>query len=333
MFQAATSFAALLGLLLAAGSARAQGQGPPPPASEPAEARLSPDAIELSDQLQTKMGEIQDGGDWHSRVLPDLIDRVAQMNPLAEEAFGQLENPSYRKLTQLPNAYRAQPIRHRVYVATVTPMPPSRRFPTDKTFWILGCWSAESKEGYNDKPIMVLSTVDPSPHLGQPDAVNPEDDTRFYRRKGTVRKLEIAAILYKVAQGRNIDVQTGAPEQGPQRKWPVLISWQIGTTTQVRGWMDKALPFVLAGGLLVLLLAFSWVWKRVRAQRKQGAGVRKYQPLRNEEQQEIEQIEQQGHVPVEDPQKAQADGPVDPALTEAAREYRKQEGSDADHTD
>ncbi len=329
MYRAPTYAIALLGLLLVAGYAHAQQE----PSPGPTESDLSPDAIELSDQMRTKMREVRDGGDWHSRVLPDLIDRVARMQTLSAEAFRGLESPSYRKLTQLPNAYRAQPIRHWVYVATVTPMPPSRRFPTEKTFWILGCWSAESKEGYNDKPMMVLSTVDPSPLLGQPDAINPKDETRFYRRKGSTRKLEVAAILYKVAQGETIDVQTGAPDPGPQRKWPVLISWQLGPTAQPSGWMDRALPFVLAGGVLVLLLAFSWVWKRVRAQRKQDSRLRKYKPLRDEDQQHAEQIAPQGPSADDAQQAEQADGPVDPALTEAAREYRKQEGSDADHTD
>ncbi len=316
MKHARTILAVLLVLpVLAVGQAPATDPGPE------RESNISPFAIDIPESMRVALRDVQDKGPWQDAVLAEMVDLVAGMDQVGPSGLESLERPHYQRLLTYPAHWRAQRISLPIFVAAVTKIEPSRQFPTAKAFWVLQGFSAQSPEGYQDRPLVVISTTDPTALLGQPDREDSRRGTKFFTTRESIRKLQIAAILYKIAEGETFDLATGAPDD--TARFPVFVTNQLGVDSgQVAG-QDKTLLYIIAGAVLALLGGFYLLFRKVLAQRS-ARNTRQYEPLRDE--QEIEAAARESQ------EEEVEDGPVDEELAAAAREYRQREGYDKDDT-
>ena len=286
---------------------------PPVPGVVPAPTSLSPDAISLSDSLRTAMTDVRDGGSWNHTVLYKVMERLGEQDRLTAEQAAELEKPTYRKLLGVPDAYRLQPIQAVVIVGRVEAVK-AGQMAFDRPFWLIGGWYAGHPDETIHQPVTVVSLEDPTGLLPEPSRT--EGNVRYYAQKATIRqqRMELVAVLFKVAEGQLEDVSNPSATPPPQR-YPVLVAWQLKPASEAVGpW--PLLPYFIGAIIVVCAVAFYLLRRQIKAMRTGGSGQPeppRYRPLRDEP------VEPAAPVAPEP-----ADEAVDPSLADAARQYQQE---------
>lgn len=238
-----------------------------------------------------------------------LLRRALALPQLNERQYeSELSQISYDSLMDRPKQYRGTPIRLTVRVSRVDKWTPGKQFrpharwPKGKPIWWIGGLDLTGKQP-SKKDIILLSVVDPTPWLGQPD----QPDGSY----SVGRFLDVAGLFYKVYD----DMSKGTEKYPSQlRSYPVIVAWQVGRG-EVPGegsgnWMWWAGAITMA---IMIGLFFYFRRNASRIRRDTGTvGFRNYHPLRD-----VSAEEGKGDQPP-------VDGEVDPALREAAERFKKE---------
>jgi hypothetical protein len=303
--------AAVLAVSLAAGARET------PPAgqleSEPeAPLLISPDAIEMPEDLRQLLGDVSDAGAWHQKGLTELVDHVRTLETLSFERIQDLESPSHAKLLAAPRAYRAQAIRLSFVPRTVTRVEPSSQFPADQPFWVLRGFFHRQELAWS-QPVIVVTAFDPGQALPEPTRFL-DDGTGVYESPKLYR-LNVVGVFFKISQAPGEDLRTGETIDMPPA--PVVVAWQRYRIQAQARPTSYQLPVIIAA-VVVAVVGFFYIARRYLRQlkhnRKRESPVQRY---RRERQAREETSEQEDESDEEDP-------PVDPSLIEAASQYRKE---------
>ncbi|MFP4053897.1 MAG: hypothetical protein ACLFV7_08550 [Phycisphaerae bacterium] len=283
------------------------GEPPAPPATRPRADRLSPDAVELTDEQRRVVEDVRDRDrTLRSNALYVLLGKAMQMPAYGDEKLASLERPSYGRMMRTPAAFRAQPIQLDVYVMTVTELVVGEGLPLrpplkkgQKVWHISATLVGEDLDASRQMPLILISVADPSEEFGSLI----ESDTGA--DKGHFRRAQVAGLFFKTYEGVN--------RNGQRQVYPVVVVWQIGD----RGAMESELPpMQVFGFVIVALLAVGFGYrvlrKHVKQVRDSGKERAKYIPLRDADEPDKITPDREEETP---------DGPVDPDLAAAAEEH------------
>jgi hypothetical protein len=303
-------------LLLSAGRAAAQPPSQPaPPFSPVGPAPPLPRAQTVDQGLQLTEEELQALAPASQKIdqieepgLYVILRRAAAMPELTEAEREMLDQPSYVNLRDHPEVYRLRAMRIRLRVNRVFEAVAgtglsqySHWWPRGKPAWIIDGLAVSGGDPYRqDQPLRVVSVVAPD-NLPKPDKVQ-QDGAKVFFEPGPA--VEVAGVFYKVYRRRSIE--------GPPRDYPVIVAWQIaprGGRAEAFDSLSRPVGLIL----VIVALAAGFVFFKRRARR---AGEAARPPDRRP-----------GAADGRQPHTAQGDqqaGQVDPLLTAAVEEYRKQ---------
>jgi hypothetical protein len=300
-------------------------------APRPKAAKTVAQQVALTEREKIVLGDLQDHTDkFDETALYTMFAIAARMPKLERIQWHTVDRPAYVSLLADPDRYRATPLTMKVKVFLVRKRQAGvglsfrPQWDKDRPVWEMDCVQTGVPHE-DDKPLKVLSLVDPNSHIGPPD----ETDEFKRGRYKNGRAIRVAALFYKIFRAK--------AGTGELRDYPMMVGWQIeGAMSPLRiggGWGGLAgfLPLLLL--ILILAGGFYFTRRRLAKLKKSDAAARpRYRPLRYESD-EGPQAERDRPDEAEDEEKA--DGPVDPALASAAEEYlrEKEEADGADGKD
>jgi hypothetical protein len=245
-----------------------------------------------------------------------MLAKVASLPELGKKEFATLDRLIVPNLLRTPERYSGAPMAVKIEVYEVRKCMPddgdialTAPWPRNKPiWWITGRTSRPASKQI--EPLIVFSTVDPTPLLGEPDAAVGPNGSRKYPNFPIV---EVACVFYKLRRTRET-------QSGTLRDYPVVMAWQFGKGSMLSVIGQSAVdPRLLIPLLIVLVLivAFIVVRKRTRAAPAVRGPV--YQSKRFEMNAQPSADGDAPFVPrlAED----EDEGQVDPQLVEAAEQY------------
>jgi len=255
-----------------------------------------------------------------------LMGKVADLPPLKDADYYDLDRPAYRSFMQEPNRWFGRPMRMTVLVFQVEKLTvdngklnASIFWRKEAPIWKLYCLNAKA-ETPGLEPVTVYVPVDPTNILGQPP--HKSDHGRMgYEVPG--RRAEIAGVFLRNYQ----DVNRGGVDGRPTvREFPAVLAWQIAPPTE---WEKKTNAFSESHFILLLLAGFLILFLLMRARMARN---RREQPDTWESRHPMREADRMEEGDAEPPEEEEP-GPVDPQLAAAAKQYRKEKGIDEpDHT-
>ena len=301
---------ALAGLLLASAVAlptRADDAQSPPtnatPMSQPAA------ALEMTQVEQDALGDVIDRDTQLDQPAFYLLLSKAAGLAAADET-APLDRPAPESLLKYPNRWRGWPMTLTLRVYGVRKLLGADEL-SDSPHWASDrpVWQLSGLAGYGGQAVMVFSPLPPE-GLGQPARSGDHGEDVY----PTGPQIEIDGFFYKLWRHPSIE--------GTPAEFPVVVAWRSEPPLQPRDGSilgeNRLMPVLLLGGLAVL-----WVLIRRRTRRRGGKPATQGPTYRF----------RSGWT--EAPPKA-PDEPVDPRLTDAVEQYRKdrrrEEGDDAPHS-
>ncbi len=287
--------------------------------------------IRLTDEEKVVLSSIKDRtGEFDETPLYVMLAVAARAPKLDAIEWDQLDRPAYVNLLTDPNRYRATPLRTKVQVYYVTKLQPgaglnfSQFWPKDRPVWMMDCVPADTPM-QKEKPLRVFSIQDPTSLIGEPARVG-EHQRREYPRGPTVR---VAGLFYKLYRTR----EEGS---GKLRDYPQLVAWQLAQTIQsvpLGGFDFGQLAHMAPLAVIVIGLGalFYFTRKRLARLREQDRRDRpRPRPDRAARDRRSGAARQRKPRDGEDEEEddEEIDGPVDPDLTAAVRQFRRERGLD-----
>ena len=316
----------LAGVLLCS-AAVAVAEAEPAPATQPATAPavLPADLLDRVDAILT-LNETEKQTMLEARANPGvlaetgfrlMLAKVASLPELGDKDFDILDRPAVANLLRTPERYSATPMAMKIEVYEVRKCMPddgdialTAPWPRNKPiWWIIGRTSRPASKQI--EPLIVFSTVDPTPLLGEPDPAVGLKGSRKYPNWPIV---ELAGVFYKVRRTRE-------KQSGVLRDYPVVMAWQFrkGSMLSVIG-QSAVDPRLLIPLLIVLVLIVAFIFVRKRTRSAPATRGPTYQSLRHEMEAHRAVGENAPFVPRLD----EDEGQVDPQLVEAAEQYLKE---------
>jgi len=315
------------------GAAVAVAQETPPPATQPttapatqpttAPAAPPADLLARVDALLT-LNEIEKQAMLEARANPGVLDetafrliltKVGSLPELGEKEFANLPRLAVASLLRTPDRYSCTPLAMKIAVYEVRKcmpddgdMPLRAPWPRNRPiWWITG--RASRPESKTVEPLILFSTVDPTPLLGNHDGDGPRG-SRIYSHWPVV---EVAGVFYKVRRTREKD-------SGAMRDYPVVMVWQFRKGNLLSVIRESAVdPRLLVPLVLVIALIVAFIVVRKRTRRAPVRPGPVYQSRRHEMAQQAADGETPFvHRTEEDEEQ------VDPQLVEAAEQYLKE---------
>ena len=329
-----TRVAFLLAGVMLCSAAVAVAEAEPAPATQPATepatqpaAALPADLLARVDALLT-LNEIEKQAMLEARANPGvlaetafrlMLAKVAALPELGDKEFAILDRPAVANLLRTPERYSCAPLAMKIAVYEVrkcmpddndisltAPWPRSR-----PVWWITGRTSQPASKDL--EPLIVFSTVDPTPLLGEPDATVGPNGSRIYPHWPIV---ELAGVFYKVRRTRE-------KQSGDLRDYPVLMAWQVRKDSLYSVIGQSAVdPRLLVPLLLVVALIVVFIVVRKRTRAAPVTRGPRYQSIRQDMDTQQAVGEDVPFVPRLD--EDEDEGQVDPQLVEAAEQYLKE---------
>lgn len=232
--------------------------------------------------------------DYLETAFYEMLARVSKLPQLAHEEFDQLQRPAYRSLLQHPGSYVGRPVRMTVLVYSVfqetsgVDHDPGLEWPRGRVKWMVRCWDADSRHG--QQPLLVVSTVDPTPLLHQ--QINDLDEPlKIFNPH--IAQLELVGVFYKIFQAEEAGLsdEPSRSRSGPPpvvRDYPLIVAWQFRSP---EGAPTTSLPMAVVGTVImasiVLVVVLGFLLRHIRRMRRQSLQPGqplwpdRYRPLRD----------------------------------------------------
>ncbi len=307
----------------------AQPQTTQPFNTVPAEENISDAAIELTPEQRAILADVPDGNRHGDETgIKMLLRLVDDLPKFTSSDLTTLDEPAWNNLVTYPHRYRGQMIRMQVRVFRVRKLTPPSEFGhwrDDRPVYEIGGLNAPGMI-QPDQPVLLYSVEDPSKVLGKPTRT--EGDRWFYDSPG--RGMTVGAVYYRVARGPD---QTGASRLFP---WMVVADMQEplapGSGGLSGGFGGSRFTIYALIGVLIVILLFYYKRMKDRGKREE-ASAEPYRFQRFQWKDEHRYVDRDRPRPDREPDEERLDGPVDPDLTAAAAEWRKQHGLDDEPED
>lgn len=203
-----------------------------------------------------------------------LLRRSAAMPHLTEEQFDGLAQIPAGRLLAEPAKFRCEPMRLRLKVFMMKQWSPGREigtspyWPADRPVWFLAGFDYTAGTP-SEKPLAVLSIVDPSEALGRPERIGQAGESIYLPG----RNLDLAGIFYKAWTDMSVGSQKN-DEPAVLTEYPVIIAWQIKSSPPLISDQAKlAMGIVLA--TLALGASYLYLRRRTRPAGARKLGVRR----------------------------------------------------------
>jgi hypothetical protein len=275
------------------------------------------DGLKLNDIETQMLSTVSDGTPSSEESgFYMMMGKVALLPKLTDGSLKELEAPGYKNVMRTPNRFRYQPLAMQVRIYTVAKLTVKNRrisahgqyWPIQKPMWEIFCTTTgKTPDIEHNQPLILYSSVIPTGLLDKGKKV---DDDKWNFTKGP--SFVFAGVFYKVVKKNDRATNTA-------RNYPVFLVWQVGiVSVAAKHWSLDVIPGVLIVlGLLTGGILFVKLRRRIKRKKNElqrGTIFKNYTPLRDSDD-DIYDTKND-------------DKAIDPELTQAAREYRKDHGID-----
>ena len=267
------------------------------------------DALSLSARDKLILGETRDGtGSVEEAGFYLLMGKLAKLPQLSPAQVAQLDAPAHANLLARPGRYRFELIKIAVRIFRVEKLTVDEQkisaspyWPSDRPIWALYGLAGRDQ----NQPVIIYSTV-PPPDMPSPSKVLRDGQLEFQKPLSYELCGAFFKFIVKADRSRKL-----------LRKYPVVLAWQLSPSEATEPGSSVTGP--LRGGIILLAIVLGlavliFLKRKLRKSPSRRAGAfGNYRPLR--------------HEPPAEPSQADADGPgeIDPSLTRAANDYRKEQ--------
>ncbi len=235
-----------------------------------------------------------------------LMGKISKFPQFSQAESTQLDAPAYGNLLRQPGRYRYQPMRISVMIYQVEKLTVDDQkisatpyWPSDKPIWAL---YGLADGGDKDQPLIIYSTVEP-PNLSEPSKVL--HDGRSEYKNGL--RYDVNSVFFKLLEKIDAD--------GKQvRQYPAVLAWQLAglPSSKTSPMISPILGSIIMMGVVLGLAVFIFLKKKIKAAPK----VWSERPISFTKTADMNENE------------TEEDNAVDPALAEAAKQYRQEHGLD-----
>lgn len=244
-----------------------------------------------------------------------LMGRVATFPQLDEAEMDGLDKVAVKNLIRAPKHYRGQAVQLNVRVYEIETwslknqkITPNRYRPGNKPIYAIFCTNADAVN-HSDEPLILLSETLP-PDL--PEGKYQKKTDRMGYPHGP--RYHVAGVFYKYL---TLEDTTGTQMKRSQnRNYPVLLAWQMKSDKPAalpeswnRNPMVAIFVICFLGGALTFVLLVRSIRRKKKLTNTELFGGR-YKPWRD----------------LDEEQREEEDGEIDPALKQAAEAYRQEMG-------
>ena len=242
-----------------------------------------------------------------------LMGRVATFPQLDEAEMDGLDKVAVKNLIRAPQRHRGQAVQLNVRIFEIETwslknqkITPNRYRPGNKPIYAIFCTNADSSND-SDEPLILLSETLP-PDL--PEGKYQRITDRMGYPHGP--RYHVAGVFYKYLTLADTGTQT---KRSQNRNYPVLLAWQMKSDKPAlperwnRNPMVAIFVICFLGGVVAFVLLARSIRRKKKLSNAELFGGR-YKPWRD----------------LDEEQREEEDGEIDPALKQAAEAYRQEMG-------